>query len=35
MWTPQVGYTYGLWLLLGLSVVGLTALVWAQRLAKQ
>jgi MFS family permease len=35
MWTPQVGYTYGLWLLLGLSVVGLTALVWAQRLSKQ
>jgi hypothetical protein len=35
MWTPQVGYTYGLWLLLGLSAGGVSALVLAQRLAKR
>lgn len=33
MWTPQVGYTYGVWLLLGLSVGGVSALVLAQGLA--
>jgi len=31
MWSPQVGYGHGLWLLLGLSVVGVLALVLAQR----
>ncbi len=32
MWSPIVGYQYGLWLLLGLGVVGVVALVAAQRL---
>ncbi len=31
MWSPQVGYSHGLWLLLGLSVLGVAALAWAQR----
>ncbi len=31
MWTPQTGYRDGLWLLLGLSVVGVVALMLAQR----
>jgi hypothetical protein len=33
MWSPQAGYSHGLWLLLGLSVVGVVALVLAQRLS--
>jgi hypothetical protein len=31
MWSPQAGYSHGLWLLLGLSVVGVLALALAQR----
>lgn len=31
MWSPQAGYSHGLWLLLGLSVLGVAALVLAQR----
>jgi MFS family permease len=33
MWSPQVGYSHGLWLLLGLSVLGVGALMLAQRLS--
>jgi MFS family permease len=31
MWSPQVGYSQGLWLLLALSVLGVAALALAQR----
>ena len=31
LWSPQAGYTYGLWVLLGLSVTGIVALALAQR----
>ncbi|MDD2880024.1 MAG: MFS transporter [Rhodoferax sp.] len=31
MWSPQVGYRHGLWLLLALSVLGVLALALAQR----
>lgn len=31
MWSPQAGNSHGLWLLLGLSVLGVAALVLAQR----
>jgi MFS family permease len=31
MWSPQAGYSQGLWLLLGLSLLGVTALALAQR----
>ena len=31
MWSPQVGYRDGLFLLLGLSVAGVVALMLAQR----
>jgi len=34
LWTPQHAYTRGLWLLLGVSVAGVLALVLAQRLAR-
>ncbi|MCF8159239.1 MAG: MFS transporter [Polaromonas sp.] len=33
MWSPQGGYQHGLWLLLGLSVLGVAALMLAQRLS--
>jgi len=33
LWTPESAYTRGLWLLLGVSVFGVLALVLAQRLA--
>jgi MFS family permease len=33
MWTPQAGYSHGLWLLLGLSGLGVGALMLAQRLS--
>lgn len=33
LWTAQAGYSHGLWLLLALSVVGVGALMLAQRLA--
>ena len=33
MWTPEAAYSSGLWLMLGLSVLGVLALVLAQRLA--
>ena len=33
MWSPQVGYGHGLWLLLGLSVLGVAALMRAQGLS--
>ena len=33
MWSPQVGYSHGLWLLLGLSGLGVGALMLAQRLS--
>lgn len=32
LWTPQSGYTHGVWLLLVLSLVGVSALMLAQRL---
>jgi sugar phosphate permease len=35
LWNQQTGYTYGLWLLLGLSVLGVSALVVVQRLTHQ
>lgn len=35
LWTAQAGYTHGLWLLLALSVVGVGALMLAQRLAQR
>ena len=31
LWTPQIGYTHALWLLLGLSLLGIVALMLAQR----
>lgn len=31
MWSPQAGYSHGLWLMLGLSVLGVMALALAQR----
>ena len=33
MWSPQAGYSHGLWLLLGLSGLGVGALMLAQRLS--
>lgn len=33
LWTPQAGYSHGLWLLLVLSLVGVAALTLAQRLS--
>jgi len=33
LWTPQAGYTRGVWLLLVLSLVGVGALMLAQRLS--
>ncbi len=33
MWSPQAGYSHGLWLLLGLSMLGVGALMLAQRLS--
>jgi len=33
MWSPQAGYSHGLWLLLGLSGMGVAALMLAQRLS--
>ncbi|MDI1246908.1 MAG: MFS transporter [Rhodoferax sp.] len=33
LWSPQAGYSHGLWLLLGLSVLGVGALMLAQRLS--
>lgn len=33
VWSPQAGYSHGLWLLLGLSVLGVAALMLAQRLS--
>lgn len=35
MWTPEAAYSSGLWLMLGLSVLGVLALVLAQRLARK
>ena len=35
LWSQQSGYTYGLWVLLGLSVAGVAALGLAQRLSRQ
>jgi len=34
LWQPDGGYTSGLWLLLGLSLLGVAALIGAQRLAQ-
>jgi MFS family permease len=34
LWSPQVGYAYGLGLLLVLSLLGVGALMWAQRAAR-
>jgi MFS family permease len=34
LWNPATGYAHGLWLLLGLSVLGVLALTLAQRLAR-
>ena len=31
MWSPEAGYSHGLWLLLGLSLLGVVALALAQR----
>ena len=33
LWTPQAGYTHGLWLLLAFSLAGIGALILAQRLS--
>lgn len=33
MWSPKAGYSHGLWLMLGLSVLGVAALMLAQRLS--
>ena len=33
LWTPQLGYTRGLWLLLAMSLLGVAALMLAQRMA--
>lgn len=35
LWSPSGGYASGLWLMLGLSLVGVAALTGAQRLARQ
>ena len=35
LWSPQAGYTYGLWLLLAISVVSAAALAAAQRFASK
>lgn len=35
LWSQQAGYSYGLWLLLGLSVMGVSALVVTQRLTQR
>lgn len=34
LWNPQSGYTLGLWMLAGISVLGVAGLVVAQRLAR-
>jgi len=34
LWSPENAYTRGLWLLLGLSLLGLLALSLAQRLTR-
>jgi MFS family permease len=34
LWSPQAGYSLGLWLMLGLSVLGVSALALAQRLTQ-
>ena len=34
LWSPQVGYAYGLCVLLVLSLLGVCALMWAQRAAR-
>ncbi len=34
LWNPQSGYTLGLWMLAGISVLGVAALAFAQRLAR-
>ncbi len=34
LWNPQSGYTLGLWVLAGISVLGVAALAFAQRLAR-
>jgi MFS family permease len=33
LWSPQVGYRHGLWLMLALSLLGVAALISAQRLS--
>ena len=33
LWTPQVGYRHGIWLLLVLSLAGVAALMLAQRVS--
>jgi MFS family permease len=33
LWTPQIGYTHGLWLLLVLSLIAISVLTLAQRLS--
>ena len=35
LWSPQVGYTRGLWMLLCVSLAGVVALVLAQKAAQQ
>jgi MFS family permease len=35
LWSPQFGYSLGLWLMLGLSLLGVAALTLAQRLSLQ
>lgn len=35
LWTPDHGYSRGLWLMLGLSLLGVAALTWAQHLARR
>ena len=35
LWSPQTGYTLGLWVLVGISVLGVGALACAQGLARR
>jgi MFS family permease len=34
LWSPQTGYSHGLWLMLVLSLLGVASLAWAQQLSR-
>jgi hypothetical protein len=34
LWSPQTGYSHGLWLMLVLSLLGVASLTWAQQLSR-